>query len=330
MNLSTTLDIWRSPDAVPPEFHGSSVTIGNFDGIHRGHRHLIERAQDFARKRGGKAVVLTFLPHPMEVLRPEQPFSYLTTFEEKVHLLEDVGVDGMLVMPFDRSFAGISPEAFLDDVLLKAFAPRSVTVGWNFRYGQNRAGDIDLLQAYGETHGFTVDAVPPFELDGGPVSSSRIRELIASGEVARAARLLGRCYSVEGKVQHGAKRGRQIGFPTLNLAPGTQVVPGPGIYAAKVCLSGEYRDSACYIGNRPTFDGEGVLVENHLLDWQGDAYDRTHRVHFIAKTRDDQRFESAEALQQQIARDIENVRAVLSRGQDSPIWPACAESRAIP
>lgn len=294
-----------------------AVTIGNFDGVHRGHRALVAETVARARAAGGEAVVLTFDPHPARVLAPERVPAWITSPEQKAELLSGLGIDVMAVLPFTSEVAALSPAAFARDVLAGALGARHVVVGADFRFGHRKAGDAAVLARLGATHGFAVSAVPPVLEGGRPVSSSRVREALAEGDAAHAASLLGRPYFVDGTVVEGDRRGRTIGIPTANLETDGALLPARGVYAGRCRLpEGQARLAVVNVGKRPTFGGRTVTVEAHLLDYSGDLYGRRLRLSFAARLRDEQRFAGADALVEQIRRDVERARALVSAPPD--------------
>jgi riboflavin kinase/FMN adenylyltransferase len=274
-----------------PSAGPASVAVGNFDGVHRGHQALVSAAVARSRESGGPAVVLTFDPHPASVLRPQAAPAALTTLAQKEELVAALGIDRLVVVPFDARLAGLSPDAFAREVLQQALGARHVVVGESFRFGRGREGDPRRLEALGASLGFAVEVVPPVLEGGRPISSSRVREALARGDVAEARTLLGRDYFVDGEVVQGDGRGRTIGVPTANLASLAQILPANGVYAAR-CRSqaGGWHAAAVNVGERPTFGGGRVRLEAHLLDFDGDLYGRPLRVAFHERLRGEQRF----------------------------------------
>jgi riboflavin kinase / FMN adenylyltransferase len=304
-------------DDVPDAPAGRAVAMGTFDGVHRGHRRVIESAGAWAREHGSRASVVTFEPHPLEVLRPDDPPRLLTPTGVKALLVEQLGLDEMVVIPFTRELSAMEPEAFCRDVLSGRLDARHVSVGANFRFGHGAAGDADYLRARPE---FETEVIPLIEHAGQTVSSSRIRELVAEGEVAEAAELLGAPFVIAGTVVEGAARGRELDMPTANLeVPAQVVIPAAGIYAARATLEhGEEVAAAVSIGVRPTFEEAGELkIEAHLLGFAGDLYGHTVRLAFMARLRGEERFESAEALVAQMQRDVEDVRRLVGGAKPS-------------
>ncbi|MBV8945144.1 MAG: bifunctional riboflavin kinase/FAD synthetase [Solirubrobacterales bacterium] len=271
------------------------VAVGEFDGVHLGHREVI----------GGSDTVLTFEPHPLRVVRPEAAPKLLTSLETKAELIAALGVEELVVIPFDEGFAHQTPQEFVDHILVEQLHATRVSVGENFRFGHRAAGDPELLVADGR---FETRVVPLVEVDGEIVSSSHIRGLVLAGEVETATRFLGAPFQLRGAVVKGDQRGRTLGFPTANIIPDEALVcPGHGIYAARTSQA----CAAVSIGVRPTFGtGRGLLVEAYLLDWEGDLYGSELRLEFLARLRGERRFESPEALIEQMRHDVERTRAL--------------------
>ncbi len=287
----------------------SVVTIGNFDGVHRGHRTLVRRTADAAADRDLRSVVITFEPHPAAVLRPGSEPPRLQTLEQRVEALEDAGVDLVLVLAFTPELAALEPDEFVAEVLVERVSAQRVVVGTNFRYGRRAAGDIVHLATAGERHGFEVEAVALLELDDARVSSSEIRRAVADGEVERAARGLGRPFALRGRVVEGDGRGRTIGVPTANLAiDPDMVVPANGVYAGRVTVDERSYAAVTNVGVRPTFEGTARTVESHLLDASLELYAREVEVTFEHRIRAERRFDGPDALVAQIRRDIVDAR----------------------
>jgi riboflavin kinase/FMN adenylyltransferase len=276
------------------------LAVGEFDGVHIGHREVIRGANS----------VLTFEPHPRTVVAPESAPKLLTTLEQKADLIAALGVEELIVIPFDGSFAAQSPQAFVDRVLVEQLDARHVSVGENFRFGHRAQGDAVLLS---EQQGFETRVADLVELDGEIVSSTHIRGLVATGAVSDAARLLGAPFGMRGNIAHGDKRGRTLGFPTANLVPDPRhAVPDHGIYACRASVPGlgEWT-AAVSIGVRPTFvTGRGLLVEAFLLDFEGDIYGRELRLDFVQRLRGERRFDSVEALVEQMHRDVRETERI--------------------
>lgn len=305
MNPSPT--VYRSTRDRPHGAVRPVVTIGNFDGVHRGHQALVSAARELAGPHG-RVCVLTFDPSPREVLQGvRQPA--LQPIDERVAALGQAGADEVVVQPFSTDLAALSAEDFCATVLLSDLDAGGLVVGWDFRFGRGRAGDVDLLR---RLSGVPVVQVSGVEVDGDVVSSSRVRRLVAEGDVVGAARLLGRPHRVSGRVVHGDARGRQLGFPTANLVSDSWLLPAHGVYAVRVDVDGAQVDGVANLGVRPTFAGRQLRVEVHLLDFAADLYDRTLRVAFVARVREERAFAGLDALVAQIADDVASARRLLA------------------
>jgi riboflavin kinase / FMN adenylyltransferase len=290
-----------------------AVTIGNFDGVHRGHQALVSAVVVRAREIGGVSVVLTFDPHPARVLGPGRAPAALTTLTQKEELLALLGVDRLAVLPFDAGVARLPPDAFAREVLQRAIGARHVVVGESFRFGHRREGDARALAALGEGLGFSVRALPAVLEEGGLVSSSRVRDDLVRGDVRAARALLGRPYFVDASVVRGDGRGRAIGVPTANLLADNEILPSRGVYAARFRVpAGAWHSCVVNLGQRPTFGGESPTVEAHLIDFEGDLYGARVRLEFHERLRDEQRFDGPEALVARIREDVARARALLS------------------
>lgn len=300
----------RRIDDVPPG--PSVVTIGSFDGVHRGHQTLVRRAVDAARERGVRSVAVTFDPHPAAVVRPGSEPPHLQTLAERVDHLQATGADEVVVLAFTRELASLEPHQFLEQVLVDRLAPVKVVVGTNFRFGHRAAGDVVVLAEGGERHGYEVEAVTLLELDGEPISSSSIRERLAAGDVDWTTRALGRPHEVVGEVVAGEGRGATIGVPTANVAPPEGLlVPANGVYAGHARLGERSWPCVTNVGTRPTFDGRDVTVESHLLDVREELYGQRLAVSFEHRLRGEQKFDGPDELVAQIHRDLDEARALL-------------------
>jgi riboflavin kinase/FMN adenylyltransferase len=296
------------------------LTVGNFDGLHVGHQRIMKTVTGRARAFDGQAAVYTFEPHPRKVLAPERAPRLLTTLEQKLELLDAAGVDVAIVEPFDREFARLPAERFVREILHERIDPLEVYVGYDFRYGRDREGSMRTLTELGPHLGFSVTIVPEVKLGSRDVNSTRIRELLEQGNVSEAALLLGRPYTVRGRVVVGDRRGRTLGFPTMNVDPDNEVLPRSGVYAGRVRFldagepaAGSSFGAVTNVGRRPTFGAsERVLTEAHLLDFSGDAYGRRIEVTFEHALREERRFPDVEALRAQIAADAELARRKLA------------------
>lgn len=307
------MEVIRGLEGLPSSGRPRVVAIGSFDGVHRGHRRIIEQAVEESRAAGGESVVLTFDPHPLTVLAPGEKPALLTTAEEKARIIRELGVEVLLVIPFDTRLAGMSPEDFSLLILAREIRAQMVMVGYNFTFGHRGAGNADLLARLGRRHGYEVRIFSPITVGGEPVSSTLIRQCLAAGEVERAACLLGRYYSLSGRVGPGDGRGRELGFPTANLTwPGEKLLPADGVYAVQAAIEeGPSLPGVANIGHRPTFGSEGVAVEVHLLDYQGDLYGCSMELRFVEKIREEKTFAGPAELIRQIHRDVEKARCVL-------------------
>ncbi|GAB4246977.1 MAG: bifunctional riboflavin kinase/FAD synthetase [Thermoleophilia bacterium] len=304
--------LYRNLDEVHPAPAGPrAVAVGVFDGVHRGHQEIIRRAVAAGRNLGGPAAVLTFEPHPDAVVGPGAAPAVLTTLRQKLELVEELGMDEVVVVAFDEAFAGISPESFCGDLLRARMGAGHVTVGANFRFGAGGRGTSADLARCGERAGFSVEAVELLRNGAEVISSTRIREFLLAGRVREAARLLGRPHSVEGYVVAGAGRGRDLGVPTANVeVHGGVVVPAAGVYVTNTVLEGRVVPSVTSVGTNPTFEfGADVRVEAHLLDFSGGLYGRWIRVEFLEKLRDQRRFGRVEDLVAQMRSDIARAAA---------------------
>ncbi|HEY0191805.1 MAG TPA: bifunctional riboflavin kinase/FAD synthetase [Kofleriaceae bacterium] len=297
-----------------PAWDGAAIAIGNFDGLHAGHRALIARARELAAAHGVQTVALTFDPHPSSVLGPSGGPAAVASMARRLELFAEAGVDAVVVEPFTRELADISADAFVDDILLGALRARALVVGYDFSYGAGRTGTVDSLRAHGARAGVDVAIVPQVTIDGEAASSSRIRQLLRAGALDRVAPVLGRRWDVDGVVVHGAKRGRTIGIPTANIATDVDLPIAPGIYAVTLSVEGgPPLPAVASLGTNPTFTDEGKLVlEVHVLDWAGDIYDRRARVTFFAWLREELKFTSVDALIAQIHADIAAARPLFA------------------
>jgi riboflavin kinase/FMN adenylyltransferase len=310
---------WRGLDAVPSDWGRCVVTIGVFDGVHRGHRVIIGRAVERARAAGLPAVVVTFDPHPSEVVRPGSHPAVLTSPRRQAELVDALGADVLCVLPFTPDFSRLTPAEFVHGVLVERLHASAVVVGGNFRFGSRASGDLETLRALGESFGFETEGVPIVAGGGSRYSSTAVRALVAAGDVGGAAAALGRPHRVEGVVVRGDARGREIGYPTANLqTPRWAAIPADGIYAGRlVRAKGEVLGTSISIGTNPTFAGTERRVEAYVLDFSGDLYGERVGLDFLARLRGTERYDSVEALVTQIGRDVENTRAVLAEATPS-------------
>jgi riboflavin kinase/FMN adenylyltransferase len=307
-----------APAGTPDEaLAGAVVAIGNFDGVHRGHKAVIAAAQQRAAALGRPAAALTFEPHPRSFFHPGEPLFRLTDATTKLRLLAATGLDGAIVLTFDEALANLSAEDFVKRILVERFAVAGAAIGFNFHFGASRAGSPDFLVAEGKRHGFAVDIVPPLRDGGRPVSSQPVREALAAGRLDVAAELLGYPWFLSGTVIHGDKRGRELGFPTANLKPDPSCGLRHGIYAVRTAVGGRRYDGVASFGRRPMFDAGTVLLEIFLFDFSDDLYGADMDVAFIGFLRDEAKFASAEELIRQMQGDARLAREVLGRAPDA-------------
>jgi riboflavin kinase/FMN adenylyltransferase len=289
------------------------ATIGSFDGIHRGHQALIRPLIAKAKRAGAASLVVTFEPHPRCVVDPDHCPASLTTLDEKTVILEQMGLDHLLVIPFTPQVAGLSAPVFMQR-LTRGIQLRHLVTGNDFRFGHGRRGDPAFLRRLGDRQGFSVEIAPTISRGREPVSSSRIRRLVLLGQMRAAAQLLGRDYLFRSTVEHGEKRGRQLGYPTANLRilP-NKLVPPSSVYAARVEVDGVLQGGALSVGYRPTFGGHNLTVEVFILDFDGEIYGSTVNLWVVQRLRGEKRFASVAGLTAQMARDVENARRILGR-----------------
>jgi riboflavin kinase / FMN adenylyltransferase len=300
---------------VLPDGLETAVTVGTFDGLHRGHLRILEELSGAADRQGLRSLLVTFQPHPRHVLQPEKKFGLLTSTREKSRLLAELGINYLVVLRFDRELSHLPPERFVLDYLLARYRMRSLVVGYDHAFGRGRAGGEKELSELSERHGFSLLQVPPVIVEGRPVSSSRIRTALAAGDLGLAAGMLGRFYSFCGRVVSGAGRGRRLGHPTANLKPvfGDKQLFPDGIYAALVDLGGELFRGALHHGPRPTFDEEAPTLELNLFDYSGDLYGRMLEVSVVERIRPIMRFGTADDLIRQMDQDDLAVKKVFER-----------------
>jgi riboflavin kinase/FMN adenylyltransferase len=322
------MNVFRSMAEIPADFGPSALTIGNFDGVHRGHRAILKRVVALARERGWKPSALTFHPHPMSVVAPDRAPRLLTTAERRVLLMGEEGIEQVLILPFTQEIAHWPPEEFVRNLLVGRLGVRAVLVGDNFRFGHRHAGNVQLLADLGRQLGFEIETIPAVSWRGHTVSSSAIREAILAGHVARANRMLQHPYGVEGEVVHGRGVGSRQTVPTLNLSTAAEVIPARGVYLTRTFDLGSTRrwNSITNVGYRPTFGASDALsIETFLLDpFEGETPERI-RVEFLCRVREERRFENPEALKAQILRDVRVAQSYFRR---SKTWCNCPVTRA--
>ena len=307
--------IYRSLADVPSDFGPCAITIGNFDGVHKGHRQIMQRVQAIAREHGWKSAVLTFDPHPSKLVAPDRAPRLLTTPEQRVRLILKQGIDEVLILPFTPEIAKLTPEEFVREILVSKLQARTVLVGDNFRFGNRAAGDARSMEELGRKYGFNTEIVNAISSRGRVISSSEIRRLIESGNVSLACRLLGRPYALESRVVHGEGRGSKQTVPTLNLDTPAEVVPKIGVYVTQTREANGPQNwpSITNVGYRPTFNGHGITIETYLLSSLEGAPPQEISVEFLSWVREERKFENAEALKAQILRDVSRAQTYFRR-----------------
>ncbi|CAN5570790.1 bifunctional riboflavin kinase/FAD synthetase [soil metagenome] len=315
----------RLPPAIPRDGRGAVVTVGTFDGVHRGHRDVLRTIVERAQATGRRSILVTFHPHPLRIVRPEAAPQLLTTTAEKKEFLAESGVEYAVFLPFTPTLQKYPARRFVEEILLGRLGMRELVIGYDHGFGKDREGGVETMRELGEEHDFRVDVVGAVRMYEDAISSTRIRRALVAGDVVAAAEALGRPYSLRGPVVHGAGRGRDLGFPTANLQVGDseKLLPREGIYAVYGWVGGTRVPGLLHLGPRPTFQGYPPSIELHLLDWQGDLYGTEVRVEFCARLRDILPFSSAAELVEQMKQDAAAGRAVF-RGE-GPL-SACADS----
>ncbi len=310
------MQLVRTYTDVPETARGAVVALGNFDGVHLGHQAVIGEARRLAGQLGAPSGVITFAPHPRRFFWPDDPPFELTPAHAKRRLVEELGIDVLYLMAFDADFAAISAEDFVQSVLADGLGARHLVAGYDFVFGRGRAGNVEQLRVLGERLGFGVTVIEPVAgPNGAAYSSTVIREHLRAGRVREAAALLGRAWEIEGEVMTGDKRGHQIGFPTANIDSGDHMMPSLGVYAVWAGITSgdatDWRPAVANIGRRPTFQGDGITVEAHLFDFDGDLYGKMLRVALVEFLRPEMKFDGIEAIRAQIGLDSAHARAIL-------------------
>ncbi len=308
------MQMYPDLDALPDVPIEPVATIGNFDGVHRGHQAILARLQQEAARVGAPTMVITFFPHPRELLRPEDPFDSIMSLKQRLEILWDLGVDHVLVLPFDHDLAELTAREFIEEILWDALRVRAMYVGPDTAFGHNRSGDVRFLASEGRRLGFSVGVVDPIIAEGRRISSSWVRRAVQGGHLELAAHMLGRQHRVAGVVVQGHQRGRELGFPTANLLVDGGMLPPAGVYAAWAHKGEDERLGAVVnIGHRPTFEGEDapLTVEAHLLNFEGELYDEPLSLALVRKIRDEAAFPTAQQLKMQIRRDALEARRSL-------------------
>jgi riboflavin kinase/FMN adenylyltransferase len=297
------------------QLNNAVVTIGTFDGVHQGHRQIIARLKELARQTGGETVILTFFPHPRMIIHPEdQDLKLITTIHERAALLEQLGVDHLIITPFSRDFSNQTAEAYIRDILVNKIGTRQIIIGYDHRFGKDRQGGLSDLQQAAPVYGFEVIEIPKQDIDHVAVSSTRIREALLKSDIEQANAFLGYPFFITGKVIRGNQIGRQIGYPTANLLveENYKLIPADGIFAATVQLNDESFKGMAYIGHRPTINGMTHNIEVNIFDFNRDIYNQTLQMNFIHFVRHDVKFSSLEGLKDQLAQDKLDVLALLN------------------
>jgi len=304
------MKVWHQIGDIPPHFGSTVVSVGNFDGVHRAHAHVLEAMLKRARQANAKAVAVTFEPHPIRILRPDSPFKLLTPTPEKLRFLQETGIDAALLLPFTRDLSLMTPHQFAHRILKQGLKAIEVHEGYNFHFGHKAAGDVAMLAGFGREMGFKVIAYPEMTVRGEPVSSSHIRTLVAAGRVSRARHLLGRPFRILSTAGRGRGYGSKYTVPTINLSRYEELVPGDGVYVTAARVGEDCFDSVTNVGKRPTFAEESFAVETHLLNFHPIELRPETEVElsFLARLRDEIKFPSIEALREQIAKDVKKAR----------------------
>lgn len=310
------MELITNPELIDKPFSNAVITIGNFDGVHKGHQTLLESVIRKAKEINGTSVAITFEPHPLRVLKNVSQPPLITIFEQKAELIEKTGIDVLIAIPFTKEFGEITPEEFIENLLVNRIGMKSIIVGKDYCFGKNRAGNTTMLKEYGDRLGYDL-IIPDWVTAPGEeerISSTKVRETVSNGNVEKAPLLLGRHYQVRGKVVSGRNRGgKLLGFPTANLNLQDELCPKTGVYAVTVETKGGAYDGVANIGYSPTFDDHLFTVEVHILNFDDDIYDQTIRVNMIAKLRDEKKFSGIEELSEQIRKDIEKARSIFAK-----------------
>jgi len=307
--------VFRSIDQIKALLHNPVVTIGNFDGVHLGHREIFRKLKRKAKEIGGVSVVITFDPHPLKVMPSSRSVALINTVDEKINLIEASGVDYLLIVKFDPVFAATTAADFIENILVGRIGVKYLIIGYDYAFGKGREGDVTLLRKLGNEFSFDVEELPPISDGSINYSSSLIRKMISDGAVAEVIRYLGRNFSIAGRVVHGADRGKSLGFPTANIATDKELLPADGVYAVKVKINERLFDAACNIGFNPTFKAEKKSIEVFIFDLDEDLYGKEIRIYFFDRLRAEKRFDSVNELVAAIAVDVDRCREILASSQ---------------
>ncbi len=306
------MQVFHGIEAVGRKLKNPAITIGNFDGVHKGHQALFQRVKQWARQLDGESVVVTFDPHPLEVLFPKKVPSFITSHRQKLDLIASCEIDATIVIPFDHEFSKMSAREFVEIVLVEKIGVKAVVVGHDYRFGRRREGNIAFLKQLGDQHGFKVETITGIRVDDTVVSSTAIRRMIVDGNVKEAKKLLGRFFEVSGTVIPGRKRGVSLGFPTANIRMPALTSPRTGVYVVEAEVEGTTYGGAANLGYNPTFGDVDLSLEAHLFDFDGDIYGKPITVRFIDRLRDELRFSSPGELTAQIKKDVDTAKKTLA------------------
>jgi riboflavin kinase/FMN adenylyltransferase len=307
------MDIIVGLENITKPLKNTALTIGNFDGVHLGHQALFEKVKDHAHRIRGQSVVMTFQPHPLQVLRPGNEHHFITSAERKLDLIAACGIDMTIVIPFNRAFAQVTAHNFVKDILIDKIGIKAIVVGYNYRFGLNREGNTDFLKKMGKEYDFEVEVVSGIQMDGTVVSSTAIRQLIQEGQIKQANKFLGRLYEIAGTVVKGRERGgRLLGFPTANLLTSSQVSPQLGVYVVEAEVNGNWYGGAANLGYNPTFGDTDLSLEVHLFDFNENIYSKPIVVRFVDRLRCEKRFSGPQELAAQIRKDVQQAKEILA------------------
>ena len=302
-----------SLDEIKKPYKNPVLTIGNFDGVHRGHLGLFAKVKERAKAIGGQAIVMTFEPHPAKVMRPGNGPLLITPTEQKLGLIEQTGIDVVICVSFDLAFAAISAEDFVKKILVAKIGIKEMVVGYDYTFGYQRQGNLELLRHMSQEWGFTVHVIGPIEINQNPVSSTSVRQLVQAGQLKEAKEQLGRDFQISGNVVRGQGRGQKLlGFPTANLNWADALYPKPGVYAVRVILEGRIYYGITNIGYNPTFENQALSIETHIFDFAMNIVDKTIKIEFIERIRDEKKFQNIKELSNQIALDIRSAKKILN------------------
>lgn len=290
------------------KFPNPVLTIGNYDGIHIGHKRIIERVKERAYAINGTSMLMTFFPHPVSVVKPDKILCLITPLEVRKRLIAESGIDVLLVLPFTEEFRQLTPREFVEDILIKTLDIKGLIVGYDFKFGQGGKGNTELLKQFSEEYGFFFEVIEAITLDGEKIGSNRIRKLIMEGDTKKAERFLGRPHAIEGRVTHGDGRGKGLGFPTVNLETEYELIPKDGVYVSEAEINGRMFPSVTNIGYNPTFNANKRSIETHILNYVGDLYGSYIRLYFHEMIRGEIKFDSIDALKERIRADIDIAR----------------------